>query len=187
MFENLTPLSDVLEATGYFDKSVSSGNAMSARLRREIDLRSGRFYLPFDYRPPARTNLGFELQDPSLDIARTNIKDIVIAHTRADAGNVFIVEDRISKKSERGARESEDNILYDGEDVYNLYREKNNNESSLNYMIEVALQNWTVSVLARFDLPAGSREISIAKTPWRIDAIGIGAFDDMALLIWMPA
>jgi hypothetical protein len=40
--------------------------------------------------------------------------------------------------------------------------------------------------LAKFEIEGDLDTIQINTTPWQVDAVCVGALDDMALLIWMP-
>jgi hypothetical protein len=187
MFKNLVCLPDAQEAAAFFGKSLTSANAMSERLIGEIDFDSGNYYLPFDFKSPSNINFSFELNDPSVNAARDNIENMILDYTRTDKNNVFIVEDQLSKKEDHGFLKSDSTFLYHGEDVYSLYRYGPDSEHHLHHTIESAVQNWTVSVLARFQVDGGLDSIQIDKTPWQVDAVCVGILDDTALLIWMPS
>jgi hypothetical protein len=187
MFKNLVCLPDAQEATAFFGKSLTSANAMSERLISEIDFDAGNFYLPFDVKSPAGINFSFELDDPAINAARDNIKAMILDYTRSGKNKVFIVEDQLSKKQDHGLIKSDSTFIYHGDDVYNLYRYAADNEYDLNHTIEIALQNWTVSVLAKFEFDGDLDSVQIDATPWQVDAVCVGVLDDMALLIWMPS
>lgn len=187
MFKNLVCLPDTREASAYFGKCLTSANAMSERLISEIDFDAGNFYLPFDVKAPAGINFSYELNDPALNAARDTIKTMIVDYTRTDKNKVFIVEDQLSKKQDHGFIKSDSTFIYNGQDVYNLYRYAADNEYDLNHTMEIALQNWTVSVLAKFEFEGDLDSVRIDTTPWQVDAVCVGVFDDMALLIWMPS